>query len=336
MKSKDTEQNHVYFVAKVALDVGKFYFKYRGLFLHSHNCSVALWELSKTEHKQYIIFLCISGFGGSLVYAPCVVMVSQYFDKRRNLALGIATSGSGLGLFLFPPLMELVFSHYGYMGTMLIMGAIISNCSVSGMLMRPLEQSQPTKIRIACKKARDRSKSAPKEHKSDLKKYLDLSLWHDMSFVLFVLSLTFATSCYITSQYLLVDMAHSRGVSLADASFLLSVCGIMDMVTRLGSGIVFGYFQRRQQFLYNFALLLNGISAVLFIFAPSFAWFMALAVVHGIACGVITAQRAAMVADLVGVAKVSSSFGLTIFLQGVGLLGGPALAGKRMFQKQML
>lgn len=84
---------------------------------------------------------------------------------------------------------------------------------------------------------------------------------------------------------------------------------------------------RHQQLLYNVALLVTGTSALLCVAAPGFGSLAALAALHGVGCGVVTAQRAAMVADLVGVGRVASSFGLTVCVQGIGLVAGPAVAG---------
>ena len=261
------------------------------------------------------------------MYAPNIVMVTHYFEKRRNIALGIATCGSGLGLFVFPPLIELLFRHYSYFGTMLIMGAVLLNCALSAAVCRPLILMQPTSVRVAYKKAKQ---LALKEKKSELKNYLDLTLWKDPSFVLFVLSLGLVTSCYVPSHYLLVDMASARDIPQNQASFLLSVVGIMDMLTRIFSGLLLNlpFIRNRKQEFYSLAILLTGATSVLFIVAPSYPWFMLLAILQGMGCGIVTAQRAGMATDLVGVSRMSSSFGLTLFTQGVGLIAGPAIAGE--------
>ena len=44
------------------------------------------------------------GFGRCLTYTPSLIIVTNYFNKRRGLAVGMATAGVGLGMFSFPPL----------------------------------------------------------------------------------------------------------------------------------------------------------------------------------------------------------------------------------------
>uniref|UniRef100_A0A2K6W4N5 MFS domain-containing protein n=1 Tax=Onchocerca volvulus TaxID=6282 RepID=A0A2K6W4N5_ONCVO len=52
----------------------------------------------------YITFGIIGGIGFGLVYLPSILIVNQYFEKRRALAMGIAVCGSGIGTTVFSQL----------------------------------------------------------------------------------------------------------------------------------------------------------------------------------------------------------------------------------------
>ena len=106
--------------------------------------SVMLSALAPSIEWLFFTHSALTGFGGALVYAPAIVIVGQYFDKRRSLALGISTAGSGLGIFAFAPIIEVLLEHYDYMGGLLITGALKLNACVSGALYRPL-QIRPAK-----------------------------------------------------------------------------------------------------------------------------------------------------------------------------------------------
>jgi len=54
------------------------------------------------------------------------------------LFLGVATAGSGIGGFVFPPLVNFLLSTYSWRGTFLILGAIMFNIVICGLLFRPL------------------------------------------------------------------------------------------------------------------------------------------------------------------------------------------------------
>ena len=84
--------------------------------------------------------LCsVTGIGRALTYTPSLVIVGYYFNKRRGLAVGLATSGVGFGTFMMPPLIEILFNNYGFQGALMILGSISLNFCISGALFRPLE-----------------------------------------------------------------------------------------------------------------------------------------------------------------------------------------------------
>ncbi|KAB0797474.1 hypothetical protein PPYR_08467 [Photinus pyralis] len=80
-----------------------------------------------------------TGLGFGLIYLPAIVSVTTYFEKKRSLATGIAVCGSGLGTFIFAPLINLLLREYGWRGAMLIVSALVLECIIFGALFRPLE-----------------------------------------------------------------------------------------------------------------------------------------------------------------------------------------------------
>ena len=50
------------------------------------------------------------------------IMVGQYFQKRKNIANGLATMFVGLGGFAWAPFLNLLLGQYGLSGTFLIYG----------------------------------------------------------------------------------------------------------------------------------------------------------------------------------------------------------------------
>ena len=79
----------------------------------------------------------IAGVGYGLVYAPGIVMVGQYFKKRRALANGLAVAGSSIGQFAIPPVMRFLIDKYTFRGALLILGGLMLHICVSGMLFTP-------------------------------------------------------------------------------------------------------------------------------------------------------------------------------------------------------
>ncbi|NWI66618.1 MOT14 protein, partial [Todus mexicanus] len=99
------------------------------------------WILSayvSNVHYLFLTFGVTAGVGSGMVYLPAVVMVGQYFQKRRALAQGLSTTGTGFGAFLMTALLEYLCIEFGWRNAMFIQGAISLNLCVCGALMRPL------------------------------------------------------------------------------------------------------------------------------------------------------------------------------------------------------
>jgi MFS family permease len=85
-------------------------------------------------YKNFVIFFLnvFVGIGFGMIYLPCIVIVGFYFEKKRALATGIATCGSGIGTFFFSPLNKFLMDSYGWRNLVFIQAAIILNCAVCG------------------------------------------------------------------------------------------------------------------------------------------------------------------------------------------------------------
>lgn len=96
-----------------------------------------------TTSYQYnhsaLSFFLLTGIGFGLIYLPAIVCVAQYFEKHRSFATGLAVCGSGFGTFILAPFTELLVHEYSWQGAMLILGGIILNIIVCGIIFRPLE-----------------------------------------------------------------------------------------------------------------------------------------------------------------------------------------------------
>lgn len=98
-----------------------------------------LSSMANSMEMLFITFGVIAGVGLSLCYVAAVVIVAYYFDKRRSFATGISVCGSGIGTFIFPPIIQYLITEYGWRGCTVLLAGIFLNMSVCGALMRDLE-----------------------------------------------------------------------------------------------------------------------------------------------------------------------------------------------------
>ncbi|KAM9365840.1 monocarboxylate transporter 9-like [Pholidichthys leucotaenia] len=90
---------------------------------------------------EFLIFSygIVVGLGCGLVFAATLTITCQYFDKRRGLALGIVTTGTSVGAFIYATAQNELIVLYGLEGCLLIIGAVALNVMACAGFMRPLE-----------------------------------------------------------------------------------------------------------------------------------------------------------------------------------------------------
>ncbi|XP_062617832.1 monocarboxylate transporter 12-like [Saccostrea cucullata] len=88
----------------------------------------------------FLTYGLLCGLGVGMVFLPSIVIVNEYFDRKRSLANGILTSGSGLGLLVMSPVIEKSIEAFGWRGSFLIYACFTLQLCVCASLMRPLRK----------------------------------------------------------------------------------------------------------------------------------------------------------------------------------------------------
>lgn len=65
--------------------------------------------------------------------------LNQYFNLRRNYAIGIGMTLTGLGPILYPPLIAVLLHNYGTAGCVLILSALCTHVVLAALLLHPVE-----------------------------------------------------------------------------------------------------------------------------------------------------------------------------------------------------
>ncbi|CAH2106051.1 unnamed protein product [Euphydryas editha] len=98
-----------------------------------------LASISTTLEMMLITFGVIAGLGLGLVYVTAVVSIAYWFDKKRNLAVGLGACGTGVGTFVYAPMTQYFIDEYGWRGTILLLSGTLLNLCVCGAIMRDPE-----------------------------------------------------------------------------------------------------------------------------------------------------------------------------------------------------
>ncbi|GAB1601891.1 monocarboxylate transporter 9-like [Argonauta hians] len=86
-----------------------------------------------------VTFGVIGGLFTGLCFFSANVVVGEYFSKRQAIAVSIATTGNGAGVFVVNYTVAGLLSYYGLRGTLLMLSSLVLNMAVAGALCRPLK-----------------------------------------------------------------------------------------------------------------------------------------------------------------------------------------------------
>lgn len=80
----------------------------------------------------------VGGISTGCTYIASLIIIAEWFDKKRGIATGITMAGSGVGSFVFAPVVGKLIDQFGWRFAMSICACIILQCAVFGALLRPL------------------------------------------------------------------------------------------------------------------------------------------------------------------------------------------------------
>ena len=113
-----------------------------------------------------------------------------------------------------------------------------------------------------------------------------------------------------------------------DAAFLLSVIGISNTVARLILGWLSDRTWVNRLYLYNFCLVICGVSMALSPFCTTYTTQAIYCALFGITSGAYVGLTSVVLVDLLGLDKLTNAFGLLLMFQGIASVMGPPVIGK--------
>jgi len=162
------------------------------------------------------------------------------------------------------------------------------------------------------------------------KQMMDFSLLKDPIFLIFAVS-NFLTSIGFNAPFIYIPDRAEKELELTrkQGAMLLSVVGISNTIGRVLFGFTSDHpiVRRRRLFVYNGALTVCGVATVLSIYATTYYSMMVYSAVFGVTIGAYVTLTSVLLVDLLGLEKLTNSFGILLLFQGVATLGGPPLAG---------
>ncbi|CAG9823096.1 unnamed protein product, partial [Phaedon cochleariae] len=172
-----------------------------------------------------------------------------------------------------------------------------------------------------------RTKKKTRSESSCLSQLLDLSLLKDPVFLTLGISNIFAMAAVYIPFVYLVDCAKADGIEAGKASFLISIIGIVNTVSRIGFGYIADFPSVSSFQVNNVCLCVAAASLGLAPFCHTYLTYTVMAVFFAAAMAGYISLTSIILVDLLGLDKLTDAFGLIILFRGFAAFVGSPAAG---------
>ncbi|MEE9399085.1 MAG: MFS transporter [Dehalococcoidales bacterium] len=289
---------------------------FTGLSLLLTSQTGAAWQL-------FITYSLLLAAGAGPLFVVPMSAVSKWFDKKRGLALGIASSGIGLGTLFMAPFATYLISRFDWRMAYLIIGLIawLFVIPLSRVLKRdPYEIGALPDGEIAYSGDRRSEKENIQPVGLSLKKAFRTRSFRLVMFIWFL----YASNIFLVMTHL-VPHATDMGFSELEAATVLSLTGVAAIAGRVLMGVLADRIGRKVTVI--ICTLLQAGVMVWLIWADELWMFYLFALVYGYAFGGTSPAMAALLGDTFGVRSLGAILGTLEISFGIGGAIGSAAGG---------
>ena len=260
-----------------------------------------------------------------MAYTILFTVNAYNFRDKLNIAQGVSTSGSGFGILVLPPLIQLTQNAYGYSGLMVILAGVVLQLVVIGTLMRP------SRIELQTIRRREQEEKLRSEEKVTRFQTLLVFVNVISKKATLCLSISMLLFCggLFTVTLQLPNYAQKNGFSAMQSALFLSIIGVLSMISKMISGMLAQHPNISEIWIYSGSI--GVLSLITFIF-PAIAHLYMGHVFYSVCVGVFggccyvvlnTINR-----DYVGVRYTTAACAVEFWFGGVGSVIVPVASGK--------
>ncbi|CAH0388590.1 unnamed protein product [Bemisia tabaci] len=184
------------------------------------------------------------------------------------------------------------------------------------------KRSQGWTVLDCCKPKKPAPTKPPAKKKTSTLKDDYLALLRDPIFIIILISNGSNAIGYTNFTLLLPKYAVDLGYSKSHAAYLLSVIAALDLIGRVGGAALSDWLKVSRIVYFTGGLLVSGISLFILPLIPSYEAMAFVCAIFGLASGTYVGITAVVMVDLLGLERLSRSYGITLFVNGVLQLFG--------------
>lgn len=323
MESFNESRERTAWVSSITMAVFLIFGPFMGAFVNRFGCRITitvgclacatglvLGSLAPNIVVLYLAFSVPFGIGMSSLYISSPVAVSQYFSKRRALALATATSGPGLGTMIYGPTLQALVDAFDWRNTMRMLAGFLAVASFTGCFLKS-----------------DSSLSSQRQDMNAKKFSLNFSACKNPRFLMLLAMAAVSNFGRIVPYVHLIKHCDDLGIPPGKSTTLFLLIGLFASTGRLMAGFLCDIRFINSRFLYQAAVFTVGASTLLLIPAKTFASVAVVIVLFSLADGLMIST---FIIDLFKSMKESqraSCLGFTMFMGGVFVFFAPPLSG---------
>ena len=198
----------------------------------------------------YVTIGVLSGLGFGLLCLPAIDILQFHFSARLGLALGLASSGSGLGQLVLAPLLQLVLASLGLGSSLYCLAVLVALTIPAGLLYKTPD---------GLEKVEDEDE----EKQSAWKTYKELLSSPPMILLLF--SHLLVNLGIFSNFSFMADHAVQHGMDVNNTGLLLSVMGGANCAGRIIFGFLLDRFRKLAMLLTMTITMISMITMIIMI-----------------------------------------------------------------------
>jgi len=284
--------------------------------------SLLLTSQTNSPWQLFITYSLLLAMGTGALYVVPTSTVSRWFDKKRGLALGIAGSGSGLGMVIMAPFATYLIYNFDWRMAYIVIGLItwFMVIPLSRLLKRePREIGALPDGLSHSKDIANRDESIQPVDSSLLQVFRTRSFW----LVIFIW-LFFASSLFLVFTHL-VPHTTDIGFSAGEAATVLSLMGGVGIAGKVLMGVASDRIGRKLTAI--ICALLQAGAMVWLIWSQDLWMLYLFALVYGFAYSGFSSSMGALIGDTFGLGKIGAIFGVLEIGFGIGAAIGSTVGG---------
>ena len=285
---------------------------FTGLSLVVASQTTSIWQL----FFGYSVLLSIGTAGTVVALIP---VVSRWFDKKRGVAIGIATSGTGLGTLVVAPVAAYLISSVGWRMSYMVLGLVAWLVVISLAMLLKRDPREIGDLPDGVKSSAGRAEPMEKEVDSQL---TGLSIGQALRtrnfWLMLAIWLSFAVCLSLIMTHV-IPYATDLGISTIQAATIISLIGGIQIMARLSVGRISDSVGRKVPGIT--CALIGTVALIWLIQSHDLSMFYLFAIIFGIAYGGIGVVNLALVSDIFGRRNLGTIMG---FLE-VGFATGSAI-----------